>query len=141
VIVVDQLTKLAAGTVGSVGSLIDPVRNPALSLELAHAGRWQETAAMVVGLVLAVVLVAPRASERPVRAVGAALLIGGAASNMVDRAVLGSVRDFLVVGPVVVNVSDIAVPAGLLLLAGSRPTNRSTRHAAAAAPSPQPERR
>jgi lipoprotein signal peptidase len=140
VVLVDQLTKLAAGIVGPLGSLIYPVRNHALSLELAHGGRWPETAAMALGLVAAVVITGPRTAPSPVRAVAAGLLIGGAASNMVDRAVFGSVHDFLVVGPIVVNVADLAVVAGLFLFALSRRTN-PTAPQPKAAPSPQPERR
>ncbi len=43
-----------------------------------------------------------------------ALTVAGAVSNLVDRAVLGSVRDFLVVGSVVINVADVAVIIGLV---------------------------
>ena len=42
------------------------------------------------------------------------LLLGGALGNLVDRAATGAVHDFLVVGPVVINVADVAVLAGVL---------------------------
>jgi lipoprotein signal peptidase len=50
----------------------------------------------------------------PAWALAAAL--AGAASNLVDRAVLGAVRDWLIVGPIVINVADVAVIVGLLVV-------------------------
>ena len=45
---------------------------------------------------------------------GVGLVLGGALGNIVDRTVVGFVRDFLAVGPVVVNLADIAVLLGLV---------------------------
>jgi len=54
------------------------------------------------------------------------LLVGGAASNLVDRALSGSVRDFIRAGDVVFNPADIAIIAGLVAyaIAGLQPTVR-----------------
>ncbi len=42
------------------------------------------------------------------------LVVGGALSNASDRLLLGSVRDFLTIGHLAVNLADLAVLAGLL---------------------------
>jgi signal peptidase II len=47
----------------------------------------------------------------------AGLILGGAVGNTIDRAVSGAVHDFLAIGQVVViNVADVAVVAGLVLV-------------------------
>ena len=43
-----------------------------------------------------------------------AFVIGGAAANLIDRAAFGAVHDFFVIPPVVLNVADVAVFAGLI---------------------------
>lgn len=45
-----------------------------------------------------------------------ALVLGGAASNLVDRARLGEVRDFVTTPWAVVNLADLCVIAGVVLL-------------------------
>jgi hypothetical protein len=48
------------------------------------------------------------------------LILGGAAAgNLLDRAIFGSVRDFLLTGPVVINLADVAVLLGLTVAYGS----------------------
>jgi hypothetical protein len=60
------------------------------------------------------------------------VLVGGALSNLVDRLLLGAVRDFLAVAHVVVNLADLAVLAGLvgygLTRSGAMPAYRSHGH-------------
>jgi lipoprotein signal peptidase len=41
-------------------------------------------------------------------------LVGGALSNVADRVIGGSVRDFVATAPVVWNVADVAVVVGLV---------------------------
>jgi lipoprotein signal peptidase len=43
-----------------------------------------------------------------------ALVIGGSLSNLMDRLLLGAVRDFLAIGHLVINLADLAVVAGVL---------------------------
>ncbi len=58
--------------------------------------------------------------------VTAGLLVGGALANLADRAVLGSVRDFFVIGnTIVVNAADLAVALGLVAYAGATLGRRS----------------
>ena len=54
------------------------------------------------------------------------LLIGGASSNLLDRLLLGSVRDFLATPWAVINLADLAVVAAVVGVALLRPTRRAT---------------
>ncbi|MGG2198517.1 MULTISPECIES: signal peptidase II [Paenibacillus] len=47
---------------------------------------------------------------------GAALLVGGAIGNAIDRAVFGWVTDFVDNGRGILNLADIAIQVGVLLL-------------------------
>jgi lipoprotein signal peptidase len=42
------------------------------------------------------------------------LIIGGSLSNLLDRLLLGAVRDFLAIAHLVINLADLAVLAGVL---------------------------
>lgn len=56
-----------------------------------------------------------------------ALLVTGGASNLFDRLALGSVTDYVHLGPwPVFNLADLLVAAGLILLAREGLTRRST---------------
>ena len=107
----DQATKLASSRLDAVPG-ISPLRNPSSGLALVDAGRWATAGLMLLGVVLAASWLLPRAHGRRT-AFAAALLLGGAVGNLVDRLALGSVRDFLTIGPVVVNLADLAIVAGL----------------------------
>lgn len=122
VITADQVTKSAAHHLGSQNPALTPVRNPGLSLQLVDTGRWGETAAMAVVLLIAAAVLGPRVRKGTLSPAAVALILGGAASNLFDRAVTGSVRDFLPIGPVIINFADLAVLTGLVLVAvtGSR---------------------
>jgi len=109
---VDQLTKVFATLIGPTAG-VEPTQNTALSLQTADPAGWLEVLLMAAGLVVVLVIVVPRVTGGRVPVWAAAGLIAGAASNLADRAVLGGVRDFLVIGPVVVNVADVAVVFGL----------------------------
>lgn len=85
------------------------------------------------GLVLLVMVgVAIRSRWHGWALIGVCLVVGGGASNWVDRVVRGSVVDFMNVGvgPLrtgVFNVADMAIMIGIavLLLASLRPTDRA----------------
>jgi lipoprotein signal peptidase len=91
-----------------------PARNPDLSLQLLRGPRWVEIAAMVAVLIITATVLTRGAARGRTTIPAAALVLGGSAANLTDRVVLGSVRDFLVVGPVVINPADVAVLVGLL---------------------------
>jgi lipoprotein signal peptidase len=112
VLVADQLTKFGAQSVRGAG--IVPMRNPDYSLGLVSASPLTLVLGSVA-LLAAFGIYAVRRVERGSLAPWACgLLIGGAASNLVDRVLLGAVRDFLATPWVVFNVADVAVVIGVL---------------------------
>ena len=126
VVVADQATKLAAGPLAATGAT-HPVRNSGLSLQLVRTSRWGETALMALVLVAvsAVCLRGVHRGRLPPWTV--ALVVGGSLSNVVDRAWLGSVRDFLPVGPLALNVADVALVAGIAAAAAAHRRTASER--------------
>jgi lipoprotein signal peptidase len=127
VVAADQATKAAAQALGPYPpGFMEQVRNEALSLNVADAGRWTEVILMAAGLFAAAVFVGRRLRQGRLAPWMAGLMLGGAASNLVDRAVLGSVRDFLAIGPVVINLADVAIVGALAAaaLAAQRPPGR-----------------
>ncbi|WP_162257550.1 signal peptidase II [Phycicoccus sp. Soil802] len=135
VVVVDLSTKhLAAtyarphtaGDVAAVG-LVRPVTNPAFSLGLVGAA--PTSAVLLMALVLAAGMAASviyvRRAAAPPWAVG--LTLGGAAANTIDRALHRAVQDFIVTGPIVINLADLAVLVGLIALVRHRPPRGKER--------------
>jgi lipoprotein signal peptidase len=113
---VDLATKFAAVSLvdGRRLGVIAPTHNDALSLGIASSGR-----AVVLGLAASALVTAVFATAQLMRRSDLppwipAFVLGGAAGNLIDRAIFGSVHDFLVLPPVVLNVADVAVVAGLV---------------------------
>jgi signal peptidase II len=124
VVGVDQATKALAPLTRS-GAVL-PLRNRELLLGVVGGNRVALALLMVAVLVGFGRHVVRRVQTGTLSPVAAGLLVGGAFANLTDRAVLGSVRDFIVIGHVmVVNVADLAVAVGLVLYArahyGARP--------------------
>jgi signal peptidase II len=119
VVVVDQAAKRLAVDGALHGTWIEPVRNADLALGLAGGPAALEILGAVVGILLLVAFVAPRFGDPLVR-LAAGLAIGGAAANLIDRLVAGSVVDFIAAGPIVLNPADIAIVAGIAILAARR---------------------
>ena len=117
VVVADQVTKLASELLASGqrhGRLV-PVRNPHFSLGLAAATtRPLMLAAMAAGIALVAAYGIRATGHHGLPGWIPVLLIGGAVSNLVDRLLLGAVRDFLAIGHIVINLADLAVVAGVL---------------------------
>ena len=129
IVVVDLATKFAAVSLvhGRRFGVIAPTHNDAFSLGIASAGR-----ALVLGLAASALAVAALGTARVMRrsdlpAWIPAFVLGGAAANLIDRALFGSVHDFFVLPPVVLNVADVAVFAGLVGYARWRRSNASKR--------------
>jgi lipoprotein signal peptidase len=115
IVAVDLGTKLAAEPAARVWPTgpIEPTRNPEFSLGLAGAP-W----IVMVALGALAVLLATTLAVRAIATNGLPLwipaaLIGGALANVVDRAVFGSVHDFIATRAVVFNLADVAVFAGI----------------------------
>jgi signal peptidase II len=107
----------------SAGVAIGHQRNNGIAFGLfAGSGR---TAGILTAVMLPLVItcLSLLARRHPLAAVGAGLLIGGAASNLLDRLRQGAVTDFIELGPwPAFNLADLAVVcgAGLLLLVVGR---------------------
>jgi signal peptidase II len=115
VVGLDQLTKLLVRR-ESVFK-IRVIQNPGLPFGI-HLPGFFDT--LVVAIVLAVfVSLYFRYFSRPRLRVGFVLIVSGAASNLVDRFLHGSVTDFINFGISTLNFADLAIVAGIgvLLLA------------------------
>jgi lipoprotein signal peptidase len=114
VVAIDQLAKTAAPHVNS--GLIAPAQNPdyAFGAVGGSALALIGGSLVVLGLFLAVIgRLAGRVGISPALP---ALIAGGMLGNMLDRIHYGSVRDFLVVPGGIINLADLAVAAGVILL-------------------------
>jgi lipoprotein signal peptidase len=116
VVGLDQATKLAAtlAATGQTSGLVLPVHNPRFSLGLAGASLPVMALLMAAGILAGggYSLYAVHRGRLPAWVPG--LLVGGAASNLLDRLLLGSVRDFLVTPWAVINLADLAVLVAVL---------------------------
>lgn len=101
-----------------------PVRNQGMAWGLMNGVKWFIPVVSVVTLAVIAILVALivkyRAKTHPVIKICLAMIIGGAIGNLIDRAFLGYVRDFIATEFIefpVFNVADMFVTVGGLLLA------------------------
>ena len=132
IIVLDQLTKWwvsatldyqEAIPVLPFFSLVRVHNTGAAFSFLADAGGWQRWFFIAVGVVATVIIVRllKRHAREPRLAFSLALVLGGALGNVIDRAVLGHVVDFLHIhyqafSWPVFNVADSAISVGAALL-------------------------
>jgi lipoprotein signal peptidase len=116
VVSVDQATKLGVGllTGGHRQGLLVPLRNTDFSLGLAGAPTPVELLVMAAGIVLIAAYGIRLVRNGLLPACVLGLGVGGALSNCTDRLLLGSVRDFLAIGHLAVNLADLAVLVSLL---------------------------
>jgi signal peptidase II len=112
-VVVDQGTKLWAGTSAGGAEIL---HNPKVALG-AFGGSVPVLilgTLAVLGVFVAVVV--PLGFRLGLPAWIPGLVLGGALSNLIDRARFGGVRDFIATRWAVVNVADLFVIAGVLIL-------------------------
>jgi Signal peptidase (SPase) II len=116
VVLADQAAKLAAERLaaGHRHGLVVPLRNPRFCLRLAVSTRPLMVLAMSAGIALVAAYSVHASRRRMMPGWILALVTGGAASNLLDRLLLGAVRDFLAVGRLVVNLADLAVLTGVV---------------------------
>jgi lipoprotein signal peptidase len=116
VLAADQATKLAAELLsgGQRHGPLVPLRNPGFSLGLAATTRPLMLLAMAAGIALVAAYGAGALGRRALPGWILALIIGGSLSNLLDRLLLGAVRDFLAIAHLVINLADLAVLAGVL---------------------------
>jgi signal peptidase II len=112
-VVVDQGTKLWAGSnAGGVGML----HNSRAALGVIGGSVPMLLLATVAILAVFVVVLVPLAFRFGIPAWVPGLVLGGALSNMIDRVRFGGVRDFITTRWAIVNVADLLVIAGVLIL-------------------------
>jgi lipoprotein signal peptidase len=92
-----------------------PVTNPEFLLGVAGTVATLMVLAMLAGVVAAALLATRLIQQHKIPGWAAGLAVGGALANTVDRALHGAVQDFLLIGPIVVNLADLAVVAGLTI--------------------------
>jgi lipoprotein signal peptidase len=110
VVVLDQLSKAASAAQAGAD-----LRNSGLLLGVGAGPRLA-----LIALSCGVIAVFVAATRRTIvqiggSVVGPMLVVGGMIGNLADRVRFGSVRDFLTVGPFIVNVADLAVAVGIAL--------------------------
>ena len=128
VLVADQVTKamvvreLAGGNVVELplGASLEHGENDGAAFGLlAGTGDFVLVVALIALCCVALLLMAAPARTSGAR-LGAGLLVGGAAANIVDRAGDGAVTDFVGIGPwPAFNLADIAITLGVALFAVS----------------------
>ncbi len=132
VVAADQVSKMLAHA-GLLGTgWVEPVVNPDLALGLAGGPSSAESLLGVATLVLAGLVLRRRLLTGRIGVLPAALVIGGSMGNLLDRAVYGSVRDFIAGPGMVFNVADVALLAGVLLAVQPFRARRGTARRASA---------
>ena len=113
---------------GHTSGLLVPVHNPRFSLGLAGPSLPVMVLLMAAGIAAAAgyTLRAAAHGRLPLWIPG--FLLGGASSNLADRLLLGSVRDFLATPWAVINLADLAVVAAVI---GAAHAHRPRHHPAA----------
>jgi lipoprotein signal peptidase len=107
---------LSAKTLAHGAGLLEPVRNPGLALGVVDVGTAAELGVMLIGLFGGGIWLLHRAAAGKGRLTTAVLIMAGAASNLADRLVFGSVRDFIPTPWAVFNLADVFLAAGVVFI-------------------------
>ncbi len=113
-IVVDQATKLWAGN--ATGQGVDMFHNPRYALGVGGGSVPVLIIGTVAVLAVFAVVIVPLGHRVGLPAWIPGLVLGGALSNLIDRARFGAVRDFISTRWAIINVADLFVIAGVLIL-------------------------
>lgn len=112
VVGVDQAAKFWAHS--NTHTVLDPVNNTDLALGVASGPPVLLVTLAAITLIAFGWHIVALVSREQLSTTYASLLIGGAAANLIDRAVTGSVRDFIPTPWFVFNVADIALVVGAI---------------------------
>jgi signal peptidase II len=112
-VVVDQGTKLWAGA--SAGG-VEILHNPKYALGVLGGSAPVLILGTVAVLAVFGIVIVPLGFRLGLPAWIPGLVLGGALSNMIDRARFGGVRDFITTRWAIINVADLFVIAGVLIL-------------------------
>lgn len=115
VAVLDLLSKIVASRLWVEGA-IEPGTNPGLALGVIDLSNGYEMALMSLGVVVVAWWAFRRSLVGRLRPAATVLICGGAAGNLIDRLLYGSVHDFLVTPWLVFNLADAALIVGVVLL-------------------------
>ncbi len=110
VVALDQVSKSA-----STLALGADARNHGLFLGVGAGSRFALIVASCVVLTVFVGAILRAVVQIGGSVLGPTLVLGGMVGNLLDRLRFGSVRDFLTVGPLIINIADIAVAFGIAL--------------------------
>lgn len=116
VIATDQITKIGALGLASVG-LLRPMHNHTYALGLFDGMDIRVPLAAVLAMAGVITVLVVRDHVGPA---AGGLLAGGALANIVDRLFRGAVVDWLTFGDLVLNLADVAIVFGLLILGAER---------------------
>lgn len=113
-VVLDQGTKLwAARTAGKGVEVLD---NPRYALGVLGGSAPAMILGTVAVLTVFALVIVPLAYRVGLPAWIPGLVFGGALSNLIDRVRFGAVRDFITTDVAIVNVADLIVLAGVLMI-------------------------
>jgi len=101
----DQLTKYFAFRV---------IKNPGLPFGIDLGGKDFLEIGVIIALLAIFILLYAFYFRR--LSLGFVLIVSGALSNLADRIYLGAVRDFIDVGIATMNIADLAVWTGIVML-------------------------
>ena len=110
VVLDDQITKAIAAHRGLVAN------NPAYALGVVGGPPLLLCAGTIAVMLAFLVFVAPRAIALGVPPIACGLIVGGMLGNTLDRMRFGVARDFLTTPWAIVNLADIAVASGIVVL-------------------------
>ena len=113
-VVVDQGTKLWAASAGTGN--VDVLHNPRYALGLIGGSVPMLILGTIAVLAVFAAVIVPLGHRVGLPPWIPGLVLGGALSNMIDRARFGGVRDFIATRWAIINVADLFVIAGVLIL-------------------------
>jgi len=94
-------------------------RNPGLLFGMDAGPRLLLVILSICVIAVFVVSIARVAAQIGASAIGPTLIVGGMLGNALDRLRFGSVRDFIPVAGLIINVADIAIVLGIVVTCGS----------------------
>ncbi len=117
---IDLVTKAAVTNLPGARTLpfVVLLRNPSFTLGAGGDHKLLLPITSAAMIFMAAWWLAPAIRTGLIGATPAGLIIGSAMSNLTDRLVHGQVTDFLSTGWLVINLADLGVLAGLLMLLG-----------------------
>lgn len=112
VVVADQASKLVGHQADTI--LAEPVHNPELALGIIGGPPPILILTMTAALIIFGAYLIHLMNQGRIPPLVIALLVGGAVGNLIDRILLGSVRDFIPTPWLIFNIADVALVLGII---------------------------